>query len=131
MRTQTLIAIFAGIVLGASMTVAVRSLPQREMPKAEPADKCQIAKIAAEWFTSHYQNVELSKTVAKNDGIVISGNVAYRDGMFSSYGLEIAVCPSNETLVVRGTCPIEIHKDRMAMMREEFRRLAAAERKAM
>ena len=118
MWTKIVIAMFIGVVLGASLTTAIRSLPQREMPKAEPADKCQIAKIATEWFNRNYQNVELRNTVVKDGGMVISGVVVYRDGMFNSYGLEIAVCPSNETIVVRGTCPIEVQTNRMVMMRE-------------
>lgn len=115
---RTVIAMFAGVVLGASMMVAVRKLPQWNVAEVAPADECQVAKIATEWFKGHYQNAALSKPVATDVGIVISGEVVYRDGMFSSYGLEIAVYPSNETIVVRGTCPIEIQKDRMAMMRE-------------
>ena len=33
-------------------------------------------------------------------------------------GLEIVACQTNETLVVRGTCPVKVRKDRIADMRE-------------
>ena len=118
MRTKIVIAMFIGFALGASLMTAIRSFPQREMPKAEPVDKCQVAKIATEWFKNHYQNVKLRNPVVTDDGTVISGEVVYRDGMFSPYGLEIVICPSNEIIVVRGTCPVEIRKGRIADMRE-------------
>ena len=118
MRTKIVIAVFAGVVLGASMVMVVRSPSQREMPEAVPADKLRIAKIATEWFKGHYKNVELSRQVAADGGIVISGEVAYRGGMFSSYGLEIMVGHSNEIIVVRGTCPVKIREERIAAVRE-------------
>jgi len=118
MRTKIVIAMFIGFALGASLMTAIRSFPRREMPKAEPVDKCQAAKIATEWFKNHYQNVKLRNPVVTDDGTVISGEVVYRDGVFSSYGLEIVISPSNETVVVRGTCPVEIRKERIADMRE-------------
>ena len=72
MRTKIVIAMFIGFVLGASLMTAIRSFPQREMPKAEPVDKCQVAKIATEWFKNHYQNVKLRNPVVTDDGTVIS-----------------------------------------------------------
>lgn len=118
MRTKIVIAMFIGLALGASLMTVIRSFPQREIPKAEPVDKCQIAKIATEWFINHYQNVKLRNLVETDEGTVISGEVVYRDGMISSYGLEIFVCPSNEIIVVRGTCPVKIRQERIAAMRE-------------
>ena len=118
MQTKIVIAMLVGVALGAAMTITFGPLPQREVPKVEPADKSQIAKTATEWFKSHYQNIELHSPVIQDDGLVISGTVAYRDGMFSSYGLEVVVSPSSERLVVRGMCPVKIRKERIAAMRE-------------
>lgn len=118
MSIRTVMAVVAGVALGAAMTIATRSLPRWGMPEAAPADKCQIAKIATDWFRGHCQNVELPEPAMLGDGIAISGKIAYRKGLFRSYGLEIAVCPSNETVVIRGTCPIEVKDERMAEMRE-------------
>ena len=118
MQTKIVVAMFIGLALGASLMTAIRSFPQREIPKAEPEDKCQVAKIVTEWLKSHYQNVKLRNPVATDNGMVISGEVAYRDGVFSSYGLEIVICPSSETVVVHGTCPVKVRKERIAAMRE-------------
>lgn len=115
---RTMIAMFSGVVLGASMTVAVRSLSQRKMPEVETVDKCRIAQIASEWFKSRYQNVKLSESVVNGGGVFVSGEVSYPRGVFGTYGLEIFACQTDETIVVRGTCPIEIDKDHMALMRE-------------
>ena len=110
------LAVIAGLAVSVSMTALGN--PRLGNADAAPVDRRQIVKIATEWYKGHFKDVSLSSPAASGADIVITGKKAYRHGAPGVYRFDVVVSPSNETIMVCGTCPIEVRKDRMDAVRE-------------
>ena len=131
MHIRTVIAMFAGVLLGSSVTIAVRSLPLRGVPKVAPANKCQIVNIATEWYKSHFKGISLSMPTAVGDDVVVTGEKAYHREDTLRYRFEVVISSSNETIRVCGICPIDVGRERLGALREFAVRAACKMRESI
>ena len=87
-------------------------------PDTLPADGQQIARMATEWYKSHFKEMSLSAPVSIGDDILITGEKVYQHGAPRSYRFEVSISPSNETIMVCGICPIDVDGERLGTLRE-------------
>ena len=85
---------------------------------AAQADGRQVARIATEWYKSHFKNISLSLTTAVGNDILITGEKVYQHEVPRSYRFEVSISPSNETIMVCGICPIDVGGERLGTLRE-------------
>ena len=87
-------------------------------PDTAPADGRQIARVATEWYKSHFKEMSLSTPASMGGDILITGEKVYQREAPRRYRFEVSISPSNETIMVCGICPIEVGGERLGDLRE-------------
>ena len=109
-----LATMFAAVYIAASLMGCSRSGEST----ATHTDGQQIARMATEWYKSHFKNISLSKPIAIGYNIEITGEKAYQRDASGSYRFEVLISSSNETIMVCGVCPFGVGMEHRDAIRE-------------
>ena len=110
--------VFAAVCIAASISLTGCSRSSESTTTQPQPDKEQIARIATEWYKSHFKNISLSMPTAVGDDVLITGEKAYQHEAQRSYRFKVSISSSNETIMVCGVCPLGIGREHLDAMRE-------------
>ena len=109
-------AMCAAICIATS--VSVMGCSRSGEPAAAQTDGRQIARIATEWYKSHFKDMSSLEHASIGDDILITGEKVYQREAPRRYRFEVSISPSNETIMVCGICPIDVGGERLGTLRE-------------
>lgn len=114
--TAHLAMMFAAVFIAASFPLTGCS--KRGESAAVRAEGRQVARVATEWYKSHFKDMSLLEPASIGDDILITGEKAYQRGAPRRYRFEASISSTNETIMVCGICPIDVGVERLGTLRE-------------